>query len=68
MLIITISKSVTGYALGQSQVDTVTCQIRDHGLLEELCRVEALVVRDLEEWELHEDIYWKSIRLLALGK
>jgi hypothetical protein len=35
----------------------ITCQIRDSWLIEALGRAESKAMRDVEEWELREEIY-----------
>lgn len=44
----------------QLRVDYITRQIREQGLSDELYREEAAAVKNLEEWELREEIYWKQ--------
>lgn len=41
-------------------MDNITCQIREQGLSDGLYREEAAALKDLEEWELREEIYWKQ--------
>ena len=43
----------------QTKLDTITRQIRDQGMTSDLSRAEILALKDLEEWELEEDIFWK---------
>jgi exonuclease III len=44
----------------QTQLDTITRQIRDQGMTSDLSRAEFLAIKDLEEWELREEIFWKQ--------
>jgi len=41
-------------------LDSITRQIRDQGLDVNLSRLEDSVVKDLEEWEHREEIFWKQ--------
>lgn len=43
----------------QSQLDSITRQIRDQGFTEELGVLEAATVKVVEEWNLREKIFWK---------
>jgi len=47
-------------AAAQTKLDKITRQIRDHGLNFELSEAESLAIKDLEEWELREEIFWKQ--------
>ncbi|XP_057821288.2 uncharacterized protein LOC131033978 [Cryptomeria japonica] len=44
----------------QEKVDSITRKIMDQGLSEDLYKEESTVVKELEEWELHKEIYWKQ--------
>ncbi|XP_057871389.2 uncharacterized protein LOC131077832 [Cryptomeria japonica] len=44
----------------QSKLDSITRQIRDHGLSSDLLNAESLALKGLEEWELREEIFWKQ--------
>ena len=35
-------------------------KLEDHGLFDVLLSKEEVLVKELEEWELHEEIYWKQ--------
>lgn len=45
---------------GQARMDSITHLIQDQGLTLELQREETLAVKDLEEWEFREEIFWKE--------
>lgn len=44
----------------QEHINVITHQIQDHGFSEDLGKAESQVVRELEEWELREEIFWKQ--------
>ena len=44
----------------QSKLDSITRQIRDHGLSSEMSEAKTLALKELEEWELREEIFWKQ--------
>lgn len=44
----------------QSKMDEAMHQIRDQGMTVELSMAESLSLKDLEEWELREEIFWKQ--------
>ncbi|XP_057859366.2 uncharacterized protein LOC131068203 [Cryptomeria japonica] len=44
----------------QSQLDTITRQIQDQGMFPDLSKVGSLALKELEEWELCEDVFWKQ--------
>ena len=43
----------------QTKLDIITCQIRDQGITYDLSKSEILALKELEEWELWEGIFWK---------
>lgn len=46
--------------VAQSKLNDVTRQIRDQWMTVELNKVESLALKDLDEWELREKIFWKQ--------
>lgn len=47
--------------VAEAQLDDITCSIQDQGITLELSRIESLPIKELEEWELREDIFLKKI-------
>lgn len=45
--------------LAQTDLDSIIRRLREDGVTTELLQAEAQAVRNLEEWELREEIYWK---------
>ena len=43
----------------QTKMDIITCQIRDHGMTYDLSKAKTSALKELEEWELREEIFWK---------
>ena len=41
-------------------MDIITHQIRDHGMTYDLRKAEISALKDLEEWEIREEIFWKQ--------
>ena len=51
-----------------SKLDIITRQIRDQGMTYDLRKVETSALKELEEWELREEIFWKQkSRLVLIG-
>ena len=44
----------------QGRLDSVTRQIRDQGMTQDLMSEESSALREVEEWELREEIFWKQ--------
>ena len=44
----------------QARVDSVTRQIMDQGMTLDLMSEESSALREVEEWELQEEIFWKQ--------
>ena len=44
----------------QARLDSVTRQIRDQGMTQDLMSEESSALREVEEWELREEIFWKQ--------
>jgi len=44
----------------QAHLDSITRKICDRGLTEDLGLLEATTVKQFEEWELHEEMFWKK--------
>ena len=41
-------------------MDSVTRQIRDQGMTQDFMSEESSALREVEEWELREEIFWKK--------
>ena len=44
----------------QARLDSVTRQIRDQGMTQDFISEESSALREVEEWELREEIFWKQ--------
>ena len=44
----------------QTKLDIITHQIRDQGMTYDLSKAETSALKELEEWELREEIFWKQ--------
>ena len=44
----------------QTKLDIITRQLRDQGMTYDLSKAEISALKDLEEWELREEIFWKQ--------
>ena len=44
----------------QTKLDIITRQIRDQGMTYDLSKAETSALKELEEWELREEIFWKQ--------
>lgn len=48
------------WMVAQSKLDNVTCQTRDQGMTSDIGLAESLALRELEEWELCEEIFLEA--------
>ena len=46
--------------VAQAKLDSVTRQIKDQGMTPNMMSEESLALREVEEWELWEEIFWKQ--------
>ena len=46
--------------VAQAKLDSVTRQIRDQGMTPYLMSEESSALKEVEEWELREEIFWKQ--------
>lgn len=42
-------------------MDSINRKIHDQGLIEENSKMEYVVLKEVEEWELREGIFWKNV-------